>query len=309
MIQGLLGKKTNQAQGFLEDGKRIPLSYVSVSGNFVSQIRTTEKEGYQSLQLAFGTKKKINKPTAGHIRKAGLEKLPRFFREIRVSELPDIQVGTEIIPADVFKPGDIVNVTGVSKGKGYAGVVKRYHFKGGPRTHGQSDRERAPGSIGQTTTPGRVYKGKKMAGRMGHEKVTIENLEIIDVTNDGVLLIKGLIPGSVNSLVVIKKVGENKKFMPLYKEIKVEDSDSHPSASDDARPASESDSSSEPASLNESQSSTLEENQEVNSGSTLDSSESAQTPVASSEQRQAPLAEDQKPEKNKEEVKEKENAK
>ncbi|MBI1982210.1 MAG: 50S ribosomal protein L3 [Candidatus Levybacteria bacterium] len=118
---------------------------------------------------------------------------------------------------EVFKPGDIVDVIGVSKGKGFAGVVKRHHFKGGPRTHGQSDRERAPGSIGQTTTPGRVYKGKRMAGRMGHERVTIKNLQVIDVSEDKIL-IKGLVPGPKNSLVMVRKVSEDKKFVPLYKE-------------------------------------------------------------------------------------------
>ncbi len=127
--------------------------------------------------------------------------------------------GTAITVSDVFVPGDIVDVTGISKGKGFAGGVKRWGFKGGPRTHGQSDRERAPGSLGQTTTPGRVYKGKKMAGRMGQETVTVKNLEVIEVTADGMLLIKGLVPGSLNSIVVVKKMGTNKKFVPLYREI------------------------------------------------------------------------------------------
>ncbi len=218
MVHALIGKKTYQGQAFLEDGRRIPLTHVLVKGNLVSQIKSLDKEGYNGVQLAFGTKRTIKSAQEGHAKKAGLEGKPRFFKEIRVEELPDLQLGAEVLAGDVFHPGDIVNVTGVSKGKGYAGVVKRHHFKGGPRTHGQSDRERAPGSIGQTTTPGRVYKGKRMAGRMGVENVTIKNLEIIDVTNDGVLLIKGLVPGFVNGVVVVKKIGENKKFVPLYKE-------------------------------------------------------------------------------------------
>lgn len=127
------------------------------------------------------------------------------------------KAGETLKASEVFKPGDIVDVIGVSKGKGFAGVVKRHHFKGGPRTHGQSDRERAPGSIGQTTTPGRVYKGKRMAGRMGHERVTIKNLKIVDVSDD-LLLIKGLVPGPKNSLIMVKKVAEDKKFVALYKE-------------------------------------------------------------------------------------------
>lgn len=118
-----------------------------------------------------------------------------------------------------LKAGDLVDVIGISKGKGFAGVVKRHHFKGGPRTHGQSDRERAPGSIGQTTTPGRVYKGKRMAGHMGHSRTTIKNLQVVDVEeNKNTLLIKGLVPGPVKSRVFIKKVGEDKKFVPLWKE-------------------------------------------------------------------------------------------
>lgn len=142
----------------------------------------------------------------------------RFLSDGTRIPVTEIQVSGEMPKApDVLKPGDIIDVIGVSKGKGFAGVVKRHHFKGGPRTHGQSDRERAPGSIGQTTTPGRVYKGKRMAGRMGHGRVTIKNLKIVDVS-DTALFIKGLIPGPKNSLVMVKKVSEDEKFVPLHKE-------------------------------------------------------------------------------------------
>lgn len=220
MLQGLIGKKTYQSQGFLQDGTRIPLSGVLVADNLVSQVKTESKDGYNAIQIAFDTKKKTTKALEGHSKKAGLEKTPRFFREIRVDELPEYAPGTKIEISEVLKPGDIVDVTGVSKGKGWAGVVKKWHFKGGPRTHGQSDRERAPGSIGQTTTPGRVYKGKKMGGKMGFVTSTVKNLEVIEITNDGVVMVKGLIPGYVNSLVMINKVGENKKFVPLYREVK-----------------------------------------------------------------------------------------
>ncbi len=217
-INSLIGKKTYQKQGFLQDGRRVPLTGVVVAGNFVTQIKTLDKEGYNALQLGIGIKKKPNKSLINHGKKAGLTNTPRFFREIKVEDSKDAVLGSEINVSEVFKPGDMVDVTGVSKGKGWAGGVKRWGFHGGPRTHGQSDRERAPGSIGQTTTPGRVYKGKRMAGRMGQDTVTVKNLEIIEVTNDGVLLIKGLVPGSLNSVVVVKKIGENKKFVPLYKE-------------------------------------------------------------------------------------------
>jgi large subunit ribosomal protein L3 len=217
-LTSLIGKKIYQKQGFLQDGTRVPLSGVRVFGNVVVQVKSADKEGYNALQLGIETKKKARKSLVNHSKKAGLTNTPAFFREIRVDDVVDVTAGTQINPADIFVPGDAIDVTGISKGKGFAGGVKRYHFKGGPRTHGQSDRERAPGSIGQTTTPGRVYKGKRMAGRMGQETVTVKNLEVLAVTNDGVLLIRGLVPGSVNSIVVVKKRGTNKKFVPLYKE-------------------------------------------------------------------------------------------
>lgn len=204
MVSGLLGKKVNQIQAFLTDGTRIPVTRVYVSGNAVVAVKTMDKHGYNAIQLGFGTKKKA--------------KTPLFLREIRIEDASYLpQVGEVLTALDILKVGDIVDVTGVSKGKGFAGGVKRHHFKGGPRTHGQSDRERAPGSIGMTTTPGRVFKGKRMAGKMGHEKVTVKNLKIVDVDGENVL-IKGLIPGVRESLVVIKKVGEDKKFVPLFKE-------------------------------------------------------------------------------------------
>ena len=218
-LTALVGKKLYQKQGFLQDGTRVPLTGVVVAGNFVTQVKSTDKEGYNALQLGIGINKKAKSAIKNHSKKAGLEMTPRFFREVKVDDVVDVVSGTEINVSDIFVPGDIVDVTGVSKGKGFAGGVKRWGFRGGPRTHGQSDRERAPGSIGQTTTPGRVYKGKKMAGRMGHNTVTLKNLEIIEITADGVLLIKGLVPGSVNSIVIVKKMGTNKKFVPLYKEI------------------------------------------------------------------------------------------
>lgn len=207
----LLGKKLKQSQMFLENGFRIPVTYIQVDGNVVVRVKTKDRDKYSAVQLGFGMKKN---------KKANLKTTPYFIREVRLadSDISSIPTpGTKIIATEVFKPGDIVDVIGTSKGKGYAGVVKRHHFKGGPRTHGQSDRERAPGSIGQTTTPGRVYKGKRMAGRMGHERVTIQNLMIVDVGGERIS-IKGLVPGSVNSLVMIKKVGEDKKFVPVYKE-------------------------------------------------------------------------------------------
>lgn len=198
-MNSLLGKKIAQSQVFLENGIRIPVTRIEVLGNEVLALKTKEKNGYCAIQLGFGKKRQL--------------------REVRVFDETTLpSVGDLLKATAVFKPGDVVDVIGTSKGKGYAGVVKRHHFKGGPRTHGQSDRERAPGAIGSTTTPGRVYKGKRMAGRMGQDRVTIKNLQVVSV-DDNYLLVKGLVPGSLNSLVMIKKVREDKKFVPLYKEV------------------------------------------------------------------------------------------
>lgn len=218
-MNSLLGKKLSQSQMFLENGTRIPVTQIQVGGNVVIGIKTEDKDKYSAVQLGFGIRKNPTKALVGIAKKANLKSAPRFLREVRFTDLDSSipPLGTIVNPTEIFKPGDVVDVIGISKGKGYAGVVKRHHFKGGPRTHGQSDRERAPGSIGQTTTPGRVYKGKRMAGRMGHGRVTIQNLEIVDVNQDK-MFIKGLVPGSINSLVMIRKVGEDKKFVPLFKE-------------------------------------------------------------------------------------------
>lgn len=215
-VKSIVGQKKGQIQGFLENGTRVPLSILSIAGNIITQVKSNDKEGYMAIQVGIGTRKKLNKPLSGHVKKAGVEKFPRFFRELKVDDVTDAKVGTELNATEILKPGDLVRVTGTSKGKGYAGVVKRWGFRGGPRTHGQSDRERAPGSIGQTTTPGRVYKGKKMAGRMGNDQVTLRNLVVMDVDNTTVS-IKGLVPGPIGSIVKIEKTGENKKFTPLFK--------------------------------------------------------------------------------------------
>ena len=215
----LIGQKKSQSQKFLENGKRIPVTLIDVKGNTVVALRTNEKNKYQAVQLGFSMKKNANKAEVGHAKGAKLEKAPNFLKEIRINDDSDIlpEVGTVLNPSEVFTPGDLVDVSGISKGKGFAGGVKRHGFHGGPKTHGQSDRHRAPGSIGQGTTPGRVYKGKRMAGKMGVNNVTVQNLEVVAVTDDGVLLIKGLVPGIINGFIVVKKVGENKNFIPLHK--------------------------------------------------------------------------------------------
>lgn len=222
MIQTLIGKKIEQTQKFLQDGTRIPVTVIDVPDNAVLQVKTVQTDKYKALQIGIGKKKKPVKAALGHVKKAGFgSSVPSFVKEIKLStgvegDLP--AAGSFLKVDEVFKAGDIVDVTGTSKGKGFAGVMKRHNFGGGPKTHGQSDRSRAPGSIGQTTTPGRVYRGKRMAGRMGSDSVTIKNLEIVDVDSENKkIYVKGLVPGVVNSIVYIVKTGEDKKFVPLYK--------------------------------------------------------------------------------------------
>lgn len=220
MIHALIGQKKMQTQKFLSDGTRIPVTEITLSANPVISLKTAAKDGYDAIQLGTGMRKHPTKQLMGHIKGAAIKSAPQFLREVRVADAAEMpKVGDMVKAADVFKPGDTVDVIGISKGKGYAGGVKRHNFKGGPRTHGQSDRERAPGSIGQTTTPGRVYKGKRMAGRMGQDRVTVKNLSIVAVLDDAVW-VKGLVPGGKDNLIYIKKVGESKKFVPLLEEPK-----------------------------------------------------------------------------------------
>ncbi len=210
-MNSLIAKKIEQGQKFLENGTRIPVTKLNVNGNVVVVIKTKVKDRYSAVQLGFNKRIKARKPESN-------KSIYNLLREVRMADADIVPaVGDVIRASEIFKPGDVINVTGVSKGKGYAGGVKRYGFKGGPRTHGQSDRERAPGSSGASTTPGRVYKGKRMAGRMGHDQVTIKNIRIMSV-DDNYVLVKGLVPGGRNTLLMLKKVGEDKKFIPLHSE-------------------------------------------------------------------------------------------
>jgi large subunit ribosomal protein L3 len=168
----------------------------------VTQVKTKERDGYEAVQLGFGTKKRLNEPEKGHLKNLGNL---RYLREFKADSLDGIEVGQRI-GVELFQPGDRVDVTGISKGRGFAGGVKRHGFHGGPKTHGQSDRHRAPGSIGSGTTPGRVLKGQKMAGHMGDERTTTRNLEVIEANPArGILIIKGPVPGAKDGLVRIRK--------------------------------------------------------------------------------------------------------
>lgn len=209
MLTTLLGTKIGQSQAFNDAGMRIPVTAISVGSNWITEIEDTPT--YKSIQLGFGITKKLNKAQVGHLAKAGLTQKLRFLRSVAVSDVSDVTLGSEIKADAVFTAGDRIRVTGTSKGKGFTGVVKRHHFRGGPRTHGQSDRERAPGSIGQTTTPGRVYMGKRMAGRMGNDTVTQRGLSVVSVDpTTGIMLVKGLVPGGTNGLLIIAKETRSK---------------------------------------------------------------------------------------------------
>lgn len=204
MITGLLGTKGMQSQQFTQEGKRIPVTLITAGPCWVTRI--IDGDSGKRLQLAFGSAKNATKAQIGQTKKAGLDIKPRFLREFQVADVADLQPGKEIKVADVFAAGDKIQVMGISKGKGFAGVVKRHGFHGGPRTHGQSDRERAPGSVGSGTTPGRVYRGKRMAGRMGNDQVTVRGLEVVSVDSEkNVLTIKGVVPGAKGGLLMIQK--------------------------------------------------------------------------------------------------------
>lgn len=223
MITSLLGTKSQMEQSFTQTGHRVPVTVVKTWRNTVTQVKTQDKDGYQALQLGIGTKKPkhTSKPLQGHFDKINQkskiksQNYPRHLREVR-GGTEGMNLGGVINLAEVFKPGDLVRVTGTSKGKGFAGGVKRWGFHGGPKTHGQSDRHRAPGSIGQGTTPGRVYKGKKMAGRMGGGQKTVRNLTVLKIEDDGTLWLSGLVPGTRGGLLIIDKIGEAKHFTPLF---------------------------------------------------------------------------------------------
>lgn len=192
---------------FAASGRRLPVTEIEVAPNRVLGRRSVGKNGYESVILGVGEDRRPGKSKKGQF-KEGL--IPRKIREVRSNE--EIAVGSQV-GADIFKSGDLVKVTGVSKGKGFAGGVKRWGFAGGPKTHGQSDRHRAPGSIGQGTTPGRVLRGKKMAGHLGFSQVTIKNLTVLEVDSQANLLsVIGSIPGHRGTFVKLTKIGENKKF-------------------------------------------------------------------------------------------------
>lgn len=213
-MKGILGRKIGMTEKFTTDGKVIPVTVISVEPNVITQIKTVDTDGYNAIQLGMTDKKEkhATKQEIGHAKKAGVAP-KRFLKEIRVEDTTTYELGSTI-KADTFEAGEKVDVTGTSKGKGFAGVIKRHNQSRGPETHG-SRYHRRPGSMG-TMRPMRVLKGKKLAGHMGSETVTIQNLEIIEVNvNDNYILVSGNVPGPKNSLVLIKSaVKGNKKVDP-----------------------------------------------------------------------------------------------
>lgn len=202
MIQAMVGKKLGMTQVFDDSGVVYPATVIECGPNVVTQIKTDEKDGYQAVQLGFGLDKRLNRPEQGHRKASGFQS--RDLREVNADSYDDLEVG-QVFKADVFKPGQMVDVTGTSKGRGFQGGVKRHGFAGGPKTHGQSDRLRAPGSIGSSATPGRVYKGTRMAGRMGNDRVTVLSLEVLRVDPErNLLVVKGSVPGHNDSLVIVR---------------------------------------------------------------------------------------------------------
>jgi large subunit ribosomal protein L3 len=210
-LEGLVGKKLGMTQLFDDSGVIHAVTVVAAGPVVVTQVKTASKEGYDAVQVGYGEKKRPNKPMKGHFNKLGDF---RMLREFKVLGDGEYSLG-DSVGIEIFNEGDLVDVTGVSRGRGFAGGVRRYHFRGGPKTHGQSDRHRAPGSIGSGTTPGRVLKGQKMAGHMGAEQVTAKNLKVIAKDEaKGLLLIAGAVPGATNGTVTVtvaKKARTQKK--------------------------------------------------------------------------------------------------
>jgi len=208
MNLGIIGKKLGMTQIFRENGQAEAVTAIEAGPCTVVQVKTVPKEGYHAAQLGFGEAKRRKSSQRANLTE------PVQFKYLREFRLDDDEAVIEVgqrVDTGLFKAGDLVDVTGVSKGKGFAGTVKRHHFAGGPKTHGQSDRHRAPGSIGATTTPGRVFKGMRMAGHMGNKRVTTLNLEVFEADPArNLLLIRGAVPGAKNGLLLIEKSGRGK---------------------------------------------------------------------------------------------------
>ncbi|MCX6012683.1 MAG: 50S ribosomal protein L3 [Chloroflexi bacterium] len=205
-MEGIIGKKLGMTQLFKDNGVVEPVTAIEAGPCVITQIKTKEKDGYNAAQLGYGIAKKLNKPEKKHLGELGSFK---YLREFNVDNPSELKQG-QVINVALFQVDDVIDVIGTSKGRGFAGGVKRYHFRGGPKTHGQSDRQRAPGSIGSTTSPGRVWKGQRMAGHMGNDRVTAKCLKVLKVLPErNIILVKGAVPGANNGILLIKKKGKS----------------------------------------------------------------------------------------------------
>ncbi|MBN1276784.1 MAG: 50S ribosomal protein L3 [Deltaproteobacteria bacterium] len=205
MVNKLFGEKIGMTRYFVEEGKSIPVTILKMGPCVVVQKKTLNKDGYNAIQVGYGEKKKsrVNKAQEGHFKIAG-DRCFAHLKEIKTDDTEELDLGKELT-SEIFNVGDLVNVSGLSKGRGFSGVMKRWGFSGGRKTHG-SRSHRIPGSIGSSATPGRVHKGRKLPGRMGHQRVTVKNLEVVDVRTDmNLVLVKGAVPGSRNSFVELCK--------------------------------------------------------------------------------------------------------
>lgn len=203
-LHGLLGRKLGMTTVFTQGGQAVPVTVVEAGPNVVTQIRTKDRDGYEAVQLGFGDvpQRKLSKPVQGQMQN---NTWVRYLREIPADNVTDHTPG-DLVDVDLFQENELVDVTGWSKGRGFQGVMRRHGFKGGKRTHGQSDRERAPGSLGAGTTPGKVWKGKRMAGRMGNHRTTVQRLQVVRVDSSRhLLLIKGSVPGAKNGLLFVRR--------------------------------------------------------------------------------------------------------
>ena len=205
-MKGLIAKKVGMSQIFNEDGSVVPVTILEAGPCYISQIKTIEKDGYDAVQIAYGNKKekRTNKPLHGHFKKAGLDP-KRILAEFEIIPGFNYKMGQEF-NASIFKIGDMVKVTRTSTGRGFSGVMKRYGFGGGPKTHGQREHPRSAGSIGQASDPSRVFKGMKMAGQYGNKKKTVENLKVVKIdSSNNQIFVRGSVPGSNNGILVVNK--------------------------------------------------------------------------------------------------------
>jgi large subunit ribosomal protein L3 len=219
-MKSILGKKVGMTQIFDERGEVISVTVIEAGPCFVAQIKTQERDGYSAIQMGFeeAKAKSLTRPQVRHLQKSNLPAL-RHLREFRMDgdDATDLEEGQKVT-VEIFRVGEAVDVTGVTKGRGFAGVVKRHGFSGGPKTHGQSDRHRTPGSIGACYTPGRVFKGKRMPGRMGNERVTVQNLQVVMVDPErNLLAVRGAVPGAKNGLLMIRQARKTRVMKKVRK--------------------------------------------------------------------------------------------